>query len=114
MDLGEMFVDYQRTVFGRSVLVHPDGHGFMTLSVEDRGIYIADVYVDPDMRGLGVARELLEMVDDMARGLGKKQLFGTVDCTTKTWRASVAAQEACGFRCAAQKGSAMLLVRDVP
>lgn len=113
MDLGEMFKDYQRTVFGRSVLVHPDGHGFMTLSVEDRGIYIADVYVDPDMRGLGVARELLELVEDMARGLGKKHIYGTVDCTTKVWRESVAAQEACGFRAAAVKGSSMLLVKDV-
>lgn len=112
MDLGEMFRDYQQTVFGRYVLEDGAG-GFMTYSIEDRGIYIADVYVAPGTRKTGVARGMLDTIVAMARGLGKKHIYGTVDCTTKVWRESVAAQEACGFRPAAIRGSSMLLVKDV-
>jgi len=112
MNLGEMFRDYQQTVHGRHVLEDGNG-GFMTYSVEDRGIYIADVYVHPEARRTGVARGMLSTIEAMARGLGKKYIFGTVDCTTKVWRESIAAQEACGFRQVVVNGNVILLVKDV-
>lgn len=113
MNLGEMFRDYQKTVYGRTVLEDGAG-GFMTYSIEERGIYIADVYVAPEARKTGVARGMLSTIVAMARGLKLPHVYGTVDCTTKGWRESVAAQEACGFKPVAIKGSAMLLVLEVP
>ena len=117
MDLGEAFKDYQWTVFGRDVLTIPGCGGiaaFCTYEVQDRGVYIADIYVVPAARKLGFGRQLLEQVETIARRLKLPYVYGTVDCTTKVWKESVAAQEACGFKPVAIKGSSMLLVKEVP
>lgn len=116
MTLGDAFKDYQWTVFGREVLTVPGAGGiagFCTYNVEDRGVYLADIYVAPAARKLGIGRELLAQVEEIARRLKLPYVFGSVDCTTKTWRASVAAQEACGFKCAVQRGTYMILVKEV-
>ena len=116
MNLGEAYKEYQRTVFGREVLTVPGAGGiagFCTYEVADRGVYIADIYVAPAARKLGIGRELLKQVEEIARRLKLPYVFGTVDVTTKTWKASVAAQKACGFKEAVINGPVMVLVKEV-
>lgn len=112
MNFLEQFADYQRTVYGREVFAA--GDAWMTYQViPGRGVYIADIYVEPGARRQGAGREMLEFVEDVARIHGLKYVFGSVDCTTNVWKESVAAQEACGFKPAIQNGSYLILVKEV-
>ena len=111
MTFHDQYADYQRTVFGRTLMATPDG--FMVYGIEDRGIYISEVYVTPEARKQGYARDMLAVVEAKARAMGLKYIYGTVDCTTRVWRESVAAQEACGFKAVVQNGNVMLLVKEV-
>ncbi|WP_319532365.1 GNAT family N-acetyltransferase [uncultured Cohaesibacter sp.] len=59
------------------------------------GLYIQDLYVSDDARGLGLGRKLVERVAEIGRGRGCQYLRLSVDA------ANVSAQgfyEACGFR----------------
>jgi GNAT superfamily N-acetyltransferase len=99
--LGDLWADYMHETYRRHTgTVHDETGclGLITWEPQPDGIWIADVYVRPDARKRGIGRELLWIVEDFAREAGVSRLYGTVSVKTAGWEASVAAQEACGFR----------------
>lgn len=113
IDYGDLRDQYEWEVHRREHILDDRG-GFMTFEIRPDAMYITEVYVVPAARKLGVARDMLARIEALALQWGRKQVWGTVDATTLTWRDSVAAQEACGFRLTAINGAGQaLLVKDL-
>jgi GNAT superfamily N-acetyltransferase len=117
MSYGEMREAYDWEVHTRQTLVDPMDRGFMTFELApDGGLYIVEVYVRPSYRRDGVARAMLERIKRIAVQEDRSHIYGTVSTRNPAWRASVAAQEACGFELVnvSEQGEALLRLTLAP
>ena len=111
--LARMWMDYCDEVHGRKVHVDVWGRGFLTFERRTRGMWITEIYVRPECRRGGCAREMLRAVEEHAQEEGLPFVYGTLDATSNTWRDSLAAQEACGFVLQAVEDGKAVLVKVV-
>lgn len=72
--------------------------GFATYRyLNDRQVYIIDIYVPPDIRKKGAAAGMADEICEEARARGCTELIGSVDITAKTAKVSLAVLFAYGM-----------------
>jgi len=57
--------------------------------VNDKTVYIIDIYVKPEFRQMGYAKTLADEVAEIAKQNGYKEMIGTVMCTAKNSERSI-------------------------
>lgn len=73
----KMYVDYLRERTGDRV-AHNDMGFAVYRFVEEKTVYIVDIYVKPDFRKQGVAGDIADIVVDLAKQRGCTKLIGSV------------------------------------
>lgn len=76
------FGDYIKERQGKEII--EDDRGFATFQfLDDARCYIEDIYVRPDFRKRGVAKDMADKVAERAKSVGCKTLWGSVVPTAK-------------------------------
>lgn len=73
-------------------------HGFATYSFEPQGVYIRDLYVDPDHRHNKAASKLADQIILKAKERGCTKVFGSVQPSTNNSTDSLKVLLAYGFK----------------
>jgi GNAT superfamily N-acetyltransferase len=81
---GEQYLRYANEMWGRR-LIQAD-FGFVTFDVGEESVYIADMFIEPDERGLGRGSELEDLVIEIALAENKNYLECKVHRSDKGWR----------------------------
>lgn len=58
--------------------MYEDEKGFITFGLLEDGLYIEEIYVEPEFRKTKTASQYADLVADVAQGLGLKKLYGSV------------------------------------
>lgn len=90
-----LWARYQEEMGGARFIEHE--WGFVAYFVRDRGIESPHVYVVPERRHEGKARQLLEELETVAREHEKEFIFGMIKMDSETKNESLMAHLRAGF-----------------
>ena len=82
-----LFADYKFEREGKHLI--ENDHGFAVYSFNKEVCYIEDIYVKPDDRKTGAAREMADWISNLAKGRGCKRLMGSVSPSANSSHASL-------------------------
>ena len=94
--LHEMFRDYLWETLQRKIIYAP--WGFATYDVHQNYIFLADLYIEPKLRGSGVCREFLLELEEIAKAVNRSYIGTKVHTLDKAWQNNLAICEHLGFR----------------
>lgn len=87
--------------------------GFATFILKDKECYIEDLYVKPEFRRKGAARELADKVKDNAQRVGCVWLTTTVNCVFHDPSTSVEVILAYGFKIISAQNNAIFFKMEI-
>jgi len=91
-----------------------DDHGFATYRKLDNGdYYIIDIYIEPEFRRSGLARELSKKIKDIAIEDKATKLIGSVCISTNNVTVSMAAVIGDGFKFTHANGNMLWFSKDI-
>lgn len=94
------------------IIEFPDG--FATYRyLNEKQVYIVDIYVEPESRKIGTASLMADIICDDAKKLGRSELIGTVDVTSKGAKASLAVLFAYGMDLVSCNNNLIVLKKDI-
>ena len=85
----DLYAEYLRERRGYELLLDREHRGFAVYSYKQPYCYISDIYVRPDHRHTGMAREMADLLSEMAKDAGCTHLLGSIDMTTNGWEHSL-------------------------
>lgn len=88
-------------------------HGFIVLKILPDSIYLQDIYVKPEFRKLGVGREMLTHVEQVAVAAGKKSILGSCSPAANGATGSMKSMFACGFELLSCEKDMIYLTKDL-
>ena len=88
-------------------------HGFLTYKALPEEYRIFDIYVLPDFRQSGIAREMADEVCSLALENGCKIITGSVDTRANGATSSVKDLLAYGFKVLRTEGSMIYFVKEI-
>lgn len=74
-----LWADYKKEREGKEILEKEDGFAIYSWT-QDGGCYIEDIYVKPDKRKSGLAREMADQIKIIAKERECKFILGSVLC----------------------------------
>jgi GNAT superfamily N-acetyltransferase len=88
--------------------------GFATFEfINDKIVYIVDIYVVPKKRKAGVARDLADSIISAVKPMGVTQIIGSVDVNSINWETSEAVLLAYGMIEWLEQGSMKFYVKEI-
>jgi GNAT superfamily N-acetyltransferase len=88
--------------------------GFATFEfVNDKLVYVVDLYVVPKKRKAGIGKELTDSIALVVKNMGVTQLMGSVDTNTPNWELSEKSMLAYGMVESLTQGSMKFYVKDI-
>jgi GNAT superfamily N-acetyltransferase len=109
--LKSLWAQYQEEMGGARFIEHE--WGFVAYFVRDRGIESPHVYVIPERRKEGKARQLLEELEAVAREHKKEYIFGMIKMDSETKTESLIAHLRGGFEPHSTTTDALILRKKV-
>lgn len=86
---------------------------FITYKFLPEYVYIEDVYCLPELRTSGIAYELAEKVEEIARKAGYKKMLGSVDTAAKNPEIGLQACFKQGYKILNLQGSVIWLQKEI-
>lgn len=90
-----------------------DAQGFATYCYLSDGVYIQDLYVDPDFRQKGCASKYADQVAEIAKAKGYTKMYGTVMPSASNSTDSLKVLLAYGFKLQSAAQNGIVLVKDI-
>ena len=114
-----MYARYLRETLGHELYEDPEGRGFLTYGfdcipgVDFPHCYIIDIWTAPENRVKGVATKMADHVAGLAKSMGKKILFGSVNLKGKTPDRSMKVLQAYGMNLYASETGVVYLCKGL-
>lgn len=103
-----LYADYLKERRGLSMI--ESDQGFIAYRCKGKECFIGEMYVDPDVRKLGVGRKLLNTVIDVARAEGCEFITANIFLDDPNANSTLAAVLACGFKVVSAPNSNVLFI----
>lgn len=87
--------------------------GFATYSFAEAGVYIEDIYVQPEHRKSGIASKLADQIVEIAKSKGISKLYGSVVPSASGSTASCSVLIAYGMRLSSSTNNFILFEKDI-
>lgn len=107
-----MFEAYVKEREGAVLIKHEHGFGLYKDVTVDTG-YLQDVFVQPEYRLQGVAKQILQQTLDLAKKSNKKALLSSTDTTANGATESALAILHCGFRILKLDGNVIWYIMEI-
>lgn len=78
METFDLVANYYKQRENKILFADPKGRGFLTYRILEDAFYIIDIYVAPEFRQTGVAREMADVIAKEALEKGITSLLGSV------------------------------------
>lgn len=106
-----LFADYKAEREGK--LVIETDKAFAIYSIVKDSCYIEDIYVSPEFRKAGVAKQMADFISDIAKQKNCKYLFGSVAPSGKGSQESLKILLAYGMRLHSSMSDMVFFVKDL-
>jgi GNAT superfamily N-acetyltransferase len=107
-----LYSDYLRE--RTSDFIHEDERGFATYRyLNDKQVYIVDIYVRPDFRKNGVASEFANRIAAEAKAKGCIEMLGTVNPSTNGSTESLLVLVAYGMMLHSSTNNVIVMKKDI-
>lgn len=91
-----MFYDYLQE--RENAVVIEDGFGFAVYKINNDHLYLQDVYIRPEERSKGHAKNYVKLVEEIAKDNEKNILITSFCLNANNWFASKKVVQKCGFK----------------
>lgn len=109
--MSSLFGQYIAEREGKEIV--EDANGFATFFYINDGVYIQDLYVNPDFRQSGAASKYADQIAEIAKAKGYKKMYGSVVPSLKSSTTSLKILFAYGFRLDSSERNAIIVVKDI-
>ena len=107
-----LYAQYIKEYHNRGTVETKDG--FATFEfVNDKLVYVVDLYVVPKKRKAGIGKELTDSIALAVKSMGVTQIMGSVDTNSSTWELSEKSMLAYGMVECLVQGSMKFYVKDI-
>ena len=112
MDFGKQYLEYAKELWGRQVIQEP--WGFATYDVNEGHIYIADMYIDPEVRSQGFGKILEARIIDTARQAGCNFMTCKVHKSDENWTKNLNIYiDHCGYNVLKETNDFISLIKQI-
>ena len=112
LGLLEMLDSYAKEKGFGPRIIHCE-HGFATYHLNSESCYIEDIYVVPEQRKSGVAKEMADKITEIAKECGLKTLIGSVNIKANGKDSSMRVLLAYGMTLAETNGDMIYLTKEI-
>lgn len=83
-----LYAEYIKEREGKDIIEDEKGFATYLYTPVRNEIYIVDVYVRPEYRMQGIAKQYVDNIEEIAKEMNCDYLLTSVDCKTEGWKAS--------------------------
>jgi len=105
------YASYIKEAFDEELIEHE--HGFITYCFKDEGIFISNIWVDPEFRNTHIAINLAKKVEEIGKNSGCKNLLSTVCKDIKHFEASMSANLKFGLTVSHEDEDNYYLIKEI-
>lgn len=107
-----LYAEYVRERLGDEIYETEDAFATYRF-INEKQVYIIDLYVKPEKRKLGLASAISDSIVDIARKHGRSELIGSVVPSAKTSTGSMKAFLAYGMQIQSSANDFIVLKKDI-